>query len=77
MQKHLHVTASGLFSQLYLQWTLEVLGADRILFATDYRFARVARGTARTFLQTTGLSDAERTKIAAGNWKRLTSRIQR
>jgi hypothetical protein len=32
MQQHLYVTASGIFSQRYLRWTLEVLGADHILF---------------------------------------------
>ena len=77
MRQHLYVTASGIFSQRYLQWTLEVLGADHILFATDYPFVRMANGKARTFLQTSSLSDAERTKIAAGNWEQLTSKIHR
>ena len=41
-RQHVYVTPSGLFSHRYLNWALEVLGAEHILFATDYPFAPAA-----------------------------------
>ncbi|WP_263381285.1 amidohydrolase [Granulicella arctica] len=40
VQQNVYVTASGIFSQRYLQWALEVLGPGRILFATDCPFGQ-------------------------------------
>lgn len=39
---HISVTPSGLFSQRYLRWAMEVVGVDNILFSTDYPFATSA-----------------------------------
>ena len=72
------VTPSGMFSQRYLQWAIEVVGVDRILFATDYPFEVTSRGSgARRFLAEADLNDADRQKIASGNWDRLCATIQR
>ncbi len=77
VQQHLSVTASGIYSQRYLQWSLEVLGPDRILFATDYPFGRAANGAARAFLESANLTEADRLKIASGNWENLCAQIRR
>jgi hypothetical protein len=36
IRKNLYVTASGMWSQSYLQRTLELVGPERIVFSTDY-----------------------------------------
>jgi predicted TIM-barrel fold metal-dependent hydrolase len=77
VQQHVSVTASGIYSQRYLQWSLEVLGPDRILFATDYPYGRAPRGAAREFLKAAQISEVDRIKIASGNWDRLSAQIRR
>ncbi len=71
------VTPGGVFSQRYLRWAIEVMGVDRILFATDYPYRFVPDGGARRFLEDADLSDAERAKIASGNWDRICAAIRR
>lgn len=71
------VTPSGIFSQRYLRWALEVVGVDRILFSTDYPYRFAPHGGARRFLQEADLTDVEREKIASGNWERLCAGISR
>jgi len=77
VQQHVSVTASGIYSQRYLRWSLEVLGPDRILFATDYPYAKAAPGAARKFLEAAHLSETDGTKIASGNWDNLCAQIRR
>ena len=74
-QQHVYVTPSGLFSQRYLRWAIEVLGVDRILMSTDYPFLTTPPGGARQFLEQADLSDESRSKIASGNWDRLCAGI--
>ena len=76
-RQHVYVTPSGLFSHRYLNWALKVLGAEHILFATDYPFARAAPGSARNFIDTAQLSELDRNMIASENWDRLCSKIVR
>ena len=76
-QQHVYVTPSGLFSQRYLRWAIEVLGVNRILMSTDYPFLMPPPGSARTFLDQADVSDEDRAKIASGNWDRLCARIAR
>jgi predicted TIM-barrel fold metal-dependent hydrolase len=38
MRQNLYVTSSGMFSQSYLQRILEIVGAERILFSTDFPY---------------------------------------
>lgn len=71
------VTPSGIFSQRYLRWAIEVIGVDRILFSTDYPFEFAPQGGARHFLEKADLSDADRKKIASGNWDRLCAGVRR
>ena len=70
-------TPSGIFSQRYLRWALEVVGADRLMFATDYPFLRAdaKNGRARSFLDDAPIDADERDKIAHANWEKLTSRV--
>jgi uncharacterized protein len=67
------VTPSGMFSDRYLRWALEVLGPERIMFSTDYPFQS---GDTR-FLADADLSQADRDAIASGNWQRMCARIRR
>ena len=76
-RQHVSVTPSGLWSQRYLRWALEVLGPERILFSSDYPYRFTREGGARRFLQEADLSDADRNMIAHGNWERLVANIRR
>lgn len=77
VRRHVYVTPSGMFSQRYLRWAIEVVGAERVLFSTDYPFESAPRGGARRFLEEAGLSAADRDRIASGNWDRLCAGIRR
>lgn len=70
-RQNVHVTPSGIFSQRYLRWVMEVLGAGRILFSTDYPYQFAGDGGARRFLAEAPISDEDRARIAHGNWERL------
>jgi predicted TIM-barrel fold metal-dependent hydrolase len=74
---HVMVTPSGIFSQRYLRWAIEVIGIDRIMFAVDYPYLATPAGAARKFIDDTDLSDDDRAKIASGNWERLCAQIRR
>ena len=71
------ITPGGIFSQRYLRWTTEAVGADRILFATDYPFVPVEPGGAQRFLDKADLNATEREGIASGNWDRICDGIRR
>jgi len=72
VRQNLYVTASGMFSQTYLQRSVEIVGIDRILFSTDYPYQYRPGRDARRFLDATPLDEADKTKFASGNWERLT-----
>ncbi len=71
------VTPSGIFSQRYLRWAIEVVGVERILFSADFPFIPTPPGGARRFLEEANLTDAEREQIASVNWERLCAGIRR
>ena len=71
------MTPSGLWSERYLRWALEVLGPERILFSSDYPYRMTPDGGARRFLEKADLSEVDRTAIAHGNWERLVAGIRR
>ena len=71
-RQNVWVTGSGVLSQRYLRWTAEVVGLDRILYATDYPFVDTGAGQARTFLERAPLTDADKAAIGSGSWERLT-----
>ena len=76
-RQHVSVTPSGMWSERYLRWALEILGPERILFSSDYPYRFEPGGGARRFLVSANLSDADRTAIAHGNWGRLVADIRR
>jgi predicted TIM-barrel fold metal-dependent hydrolase len=76
-RRNVSVTPSGMWSQRYLRWALEVLGPERIIFSSDYPYRFTPGGGARHFLESSDLSDADRTAIARGNWERLVADIRR
>jgi predicted TIM-barrel fold metal-dependent hydrolase len=71
-RQNLYVTASGMFSETYLQRCVEIIGIDRILFSTDYPYQYRPGRDARGFLDRIPLDTAGKTKLAHGNWERLT-----
>lgn len=76
-RQNVWITGSGLTSPRYLRWTAEVIGVDRILYATDYPFVQTGDGRARAFLESAALTQAEKTSIASGGWDRLTAHLAR
>jgi uncharacterized protein len=76
-RSNVHVTPGGISSHRYLRWCLEVVGADRIMYASDFPFNREQGGSARAFLEAAPLSDHDRQQIASGNWERLVAGLRR
>ncbi len=76
-RSNVYLAPSGIWSQRYLAWATEVVGTDRILFSADYPFIPTPDHGARAFLDQAPLSDADRTKIASGNWNQLCAGINR
>lgn len=68
---NVHYTPSGIFAQSYLNWAIETVGIDRIMFSQDYPYQSARDGGARKFLEQAAVTDAERAAIAHGNWERL------
>ena len=67
---HFHVTTSGNHSDPTLRCALEVLGADRLYFSSDYPFERMEE--AATWFDTTPvLDDTQRQKIGRENARTL------
>ena len=68
-RQNFHVTTSGFFSDPPLRCAIDVIGADRALFAVDYPFSDNA--TAHRFIESAAISDAEREQICHSNAERL------
>lgn len=73
IRDHVWVTPSGMLSPRYLDWTIELLGDERVMFSTDYPFEGPSQKGARTFLEDAPLTPDTRRRIASENWNRLTS----
>jgi uncharacterized protein len=76
-RSNVSVTASGVWSQRYLRWAIEVLGVERIMFSTDYPYRFTRENGARRFLEEADLSVADKSAIANGNWQRMVDGIRR
>jgi predicted TIM-barrel fold metal-dependent hydrolase len=76
-RQNLYVTSSGMWSQDYLQRTLDVVGPERILFSTDYPYQYKPGGGARSFLENATLSAQQKESFAHGNWERLMQAVAR
>lgn len=74
VQNNLYVTPSGMWSQSYLQRTLEIVGPERILFSTDYPYQYRPGAPGRAFIADSALSAEQKELFAHGNWERLTRR---
>lgn len=72
-----YITAGGVYSRRYLRWAVDVVGAERVLFATDYPYRPAPDGGVEHFLQSAGLDRADQERIAAGNWDALVAGIRR
>jgi hypothetical protein len=69
LRENVHYTFSGFnYTPVFLTLLLQV-GADRIMFSTDYPYASMAEG--RAFLDQLLVSDADRERIAGGNAEHL------
>lgn len=64
-----YITTSGFFTDPPLLLALEIMGAERILFAVDYPFSANAQG--RAFLEKTSLDPLDKEKICHLNAERL------
>jgi 2,3-dihydroxybenzoate decarboxylase len=69
LRENFYITTSGVCSPAPLLCALLALGADHILFGSDYPFEDMATATA--FLADAPVSEADRTKISHGNAERL------
>ena len=80
------VTGSGTVSERYLRWTAEVVGTDRMMYATDYPYTYGTRpggypfldtsgGVGRSFLAQAPFTEEEKAAIGSGNWERLTGHV--
>ena len=69
LRHNLYITTSGVCDDPPLVCALQALGADHILFGTDYPFEDM--GTATRFLERAPISDENRAKIAHGKAERL------
>jgi len=69
LRHNLWITTSGVCSPAPLLGAMLALGADHILFGTDYPFESI--GTAARFLQTAPISEADREKISFRNAESL------
>ena len=76
-RENLHVAPSGILSHRYLRWALEVVGADRVVFSTDYPFEAASLGGARRFVEEAEISGDQRRLVGAGSWDRLCAAIRR
>ena len=75
---NVHITSGGIPSHRYLRWAAEVVGADRLMHATDYPYNNQKGGQfARTFLDSSSLDQHDRQAVASGNWERIVAGIQR
>jgi predicted TIM-barrel fold metal-dependent hydrolase len=67
--QHFYVTPSGMFTLPPFLLTLQIIGADRIMYSVDYPY--IADEQARTFLENAPISPADKEKIAHGNAERV------
>ncbi|MFF4489970.1 amidohydrolase family protein [Streptomyces sp. NPDC001544] len=76
-RSNIFITPGGISSHKYLRWSLETVGVERIMYASDYPFNRERAGSARRFLDTAPVDEADRERIAHRNWEELVARIRR
>ena len=68
-RSHVSVTPSGMLNPEQLAFCVELLGAERILFSTDYPYQSL--DGVRDYLESADLTEVQRAAIAHGNAERL------
>lgn len=68
-KRNMYLTPSGMFYPEDLRFCLDIMGADRILWATDYPYRKPENS--REFLNTVGLSKEDLKKISYKNAEKL------
>lgn len=69
---NMHATAGGVYSHRMFRSTVDALGVDRVMFATDDPFQRrFGHGEGRAFVESLGLSREDQLKIAYTNAQSL------
>ncbi|MEU4525645.1 amidohydrolase family protein [Amycolatopsis sp. NPDC024027] len=76
-RSNIFITPGGISSHKYLRWSLETVGAERIMYASDYPFNTERAGSAQRFLDTAPIDEAGRERIAHRNWEELVAGIRR
>lgn len=69
MRENVWITPSGMFTQANLQYCVETIGADRIMYSVDYPFVRM--DGAQEFLREARLDDSQKEAIAHGTAERV------
>lgn len=69
MRENVWITPSGMFTQANLQYCVETIGADRIMYSIDYPFVRM--DGAQEFLSEARLDDSQKEAIAHGTAERV------
>ncbi len=69
MLNNIYVTPSGMFNNAQLNNTIEIMGADRILYSADYPY--YSNKGARDFIEKAPISAKDKEKIAPGNAEKL------
>jgi len=75
LRRNLYITASGMFSADYFARAMAIVGADRLLFSTDYPYQYRPGNDARRFLDACDLNEGDKEAFAHGNWERLLGSI--
>lgn len=69
LRENMFVTISGRYYEPALRCTIDALGIERVLFATDYPYETM--GDAVRFIETAPLAEEDRAKICFGNASQL------
>ncbi len=77
VRAHAYVTPSGMLNARYRRWASEVIGVNRLMFATDYPFVPVTGEAVDAFFRADDLNPEDRAAIGGGNWTRLRAGIRR
>lgn len=73
LRKNLYITASGMFLANFLERARSIVGAERLLFSTDFPYQYRPGRDARRFLENCGLTEKNKARFAHENWIQLTS----
>ncbi|MTD53038.1 amidohydrolase family protein [Amycolatopsis pithecellobii] len=76
-RSNIFITPGGISSHRYLRWSVETVGIEHVMYATDYPFNRERAGSVRQFIDTAPIGETERESFAFGNWEKLVADIRR